>query len=410
LDQLDNAASAYQSAIKLAEESLDNLKNEDERVAWLRSTDEVYRGMVRVLLAQKKDKQALEAWEWYESRIIQYKKHGGPNSPVQPLPDSTQNRLVYASFPDGIQIWLVKGNSIHSKWAAIERGEFEHAARSFSEKCANADADLKEIRQEGARLYALILQPVIEQLVDSDVVVVELDRAVYNLPVEALVSPDGHYFGEKYSVTYSPGFWEEESLRPQQVIVPEERVLLVDASRSPQSGYLPGMEAERKSIVGLFPRTKVVDSSATNVPDFQAQLATSEVFHFMGHGKQDGSGTHLVLSDKLTLGAKDFTPEFLQRSRLVVLSACSTGRGEKDGYLDTDSLVHSFLRAGVPSIVSSHWNVDSASSSRLMSSFYGHLITDKSVARAMYNARREMLGMNSHPYYWAGFSVVGRAT
>jgi len=409
LAQLDNAASAYQSAIKLAEESLDNLKNEDERATWLRSTDEAYRGMVRVLVAQQKHKQAFESWEWYESRLAPDKKHLGSKSSVQALPDSSQSRLVYASFPDGIQIWLVKGNSIRSKWVAVERGEFERAVRSFSEKCANADTDLKDIRQEGANLYALLLQPVIEQLVDSDTVVVELDRAVYNLPMEALLGPDGHYFGERYSVMYSPGIWEEESLRPAQAIVPDERLLLLDASHSPQAGFLPGMEAERKNIVGLFPKTKVMDSALTSVPNFQAQLATSDVFHFMGHGKQDGSGTHLVLSDKLTLGAKDFTPEFLQRSRLVVLSACSTSRGEKDGYLDTDSLVHSFLRAGVPNIVSSHWNVDSASSSRLMSSFYGHLITDKSVARAMYNARREMLGTNSHPYYWAGFSVVGRA-
>jgi CHAT domain-containing protein len=291
----------------------------------------------------------------------------------------------------------------------LERSKLEDSVRSFSEKCANADSSLQEIHEEGAKLFAILLQPVVDQLSDGGNVIVELDRSAYNLPFEALQSPDGRYFGEKYSVTYSPGVWVEQSLRPAKAIAAEEPLLLLDASHGPQAGYLPGMDAERKKISGLFPRTSVVDSASISVRDFQARLATSEIFHFMGHGQQDGSGTHLVLNGKLTLGAKDFTPEFLRRSQLVVLSACSTGRGEKDGYLDTDSLVHSFLAAGVPSIVSSHWNVDSASSSRLMTSFYSHLVTDKTAAQAMYNARREMLGANAHPYYWAGFSVVGRA-
>jgi len=33
------------------------------------------------------------------------------------------------------------------------------------------------------------------------------------LSLEGLKTPDGHYFGEKYSVLYSPGLWMEQLLR-----------------------------------------------------------------------------------------------------------------------------------------------------------------------------------------------------
>jgi CHAT domain-containing protein len=116
-----------------------------------------------------------------------------------------------------------------------------------------------------------------------------------------------------------------------------------------------------------------------------------------------------MLNSNLSLKAKFFSAEILKHSRLAVLSACSTGIGKENGLLDTENLVHSFLSAGVPSVIASHWNVDSASTGRLMSSFYTNLSKGESVARAIHDARNEMLTTQSHPYYWAGFNLAGRA-
>ena len=138
-------------------------------------------------------------------------------------------------------------------------------------------------------------------------------------------------------------------------------------------------------------------------------LLGSAGFHFMGHGIRDGAGSDLMLNDNLSLNARYFSPEILKRSRLAVLSACSTGVGKENGLLDTENLVHSFLSAGVPSVIASHWNVDSASTGRLMSSFYVNLAKGESVVHAIHDARNEMLTTQSHPYFWAGFNLAGRA-
>ena len=67
LRHLDEAASSFASAIEIADAALESLKNTDDRLSWKRATEESYRGEVRVLLAQKKERKALERWEQYKS-------------------------------------------------------------------------------------------------------------------------------------------------------------------------------------------------------------------------------------------------------------------------------------------------------------------------------------------------------
>jgi CHAT domain-containing protein len=95
---------------------------------------------------------------------------------------------------------------------------------------------------------------------------------------------------------------------------------------------------------------------------------------------------------------------------MVVLAACSGAAGRENGLADTNNMVRAFLNAGVPAVIASHWNVDSTSTSQLMISFYQHLSKGETAAQAMYNARIEVLQARAHPYFWAGFTLTGRAS
>jgi CHAT domain-containing protein len=168
------------------------------------------------------------------------------------------------------------------------------------------------------------------------------------------------------------------------------------------------MEAQRSLISHLFPKTHAVNASTTHWSEMHSALAMSQIFHYIGHGRRDGSGTSLVLNANDSLRAADIDPKLFMRSQLVVLAACSTGIGRESGLLDTNSLVRAFLVAGVPSVIASHWDVDSASTSRLMLNFYQNIAAGKSTVQAIYLARKEILGDRPHPYYWASFSLTGR--
>jgi CHAT domain-containing protein len=421
LKRFDEATAAYQAAISIAEDALGSLNENKERVQWLKATDDSYRGLVRVLLEQKKPKEALDRWEWYQSRPWVMGFHSGvplqQKKPKAVRPQTAQEtaqtgttHLVYANFKDGLQIWVSSSAGVQGAWVPVRQQDFERMVRDFAERCSTPNSSLSEVQEQGAWLYSRLLQPVIAQLPESVPVVVELDRSSYNLAIEALPSPAGWYFGEKYPVVYSPGAEMEQALRLPAPLDAHAAVFLLDASHSPGAGYLPGMEAQRSAIARLFPRTKIVDSAATTWSEVKPRLESSHVFHYIGHGQQDGSGTTLVFNANESLRARDIAPQLFARSQLVVLAACSTGVGRENGLLDTNSLVRAFLMARVPRVIASHWDVDSATTSRLMAGFYNNIAGGKSVAQAIFLARKEILLDHPHPYYWASFSVTGRVS
>jgi CHAT domain-containing protein/tetratricopeptide (TPR) repeat protein len=422
LRELDQASAAYQSAVSLAEMSLANLKGGPERLAWLRAADDSYRGLVRVLLEQKKPEEALKRWEWYQGRpmlqplnVISH-QHGGKSSTnpqkkssdTSGAPASVAARLVYASFEDGVQSWVSSSKGAGGVWVDWQQKDVERTVREFAERCADPDSSLNDVQEHGAWLFEKLLQPILPSLPESGPVIVELDRLVYNLPMEALRSSAGWYFGEKYRVIYSPGTQAEETLRGEGSINQRTPILVLDASHAPNSGYLPGIESQRNAIAELFPKTAIVDSMNASWASLRSQVTASAVFHYMGHGRADGSGTALAFRQGRSLSAKDFSPELFRNTQLVVLAACSTAKGRENGLWDSDSLVHAFLRAGVPQIIASHWNVDSETTSRFMISMYQHVKAGRTVEQAAFDARKEALVKMPHPYYWAGFSVTGR--
>jgi CHAT domain-containing protein len=422
LNRLDDAAASYRLAIETAEAALGSLQEGGKRLQWIQATDESYRGMVRIFLDQGQSETALRMWEWYKSRPW-IEGHVGNLSGFSKAswavlqteigkafqPASVETRLVYASFKDGLQIWIIKNNDVKSRWVAIQQEDFERSVRDFARQCATPNSDLKVVREQSRHLFNLALQPVTAELGTSPDVIVELDHPARELPMEALESPEGWYFGANYNIIYSPGMLMEKTLRVPGLAGIRSSMLLVDASQSSGTGYLPGVREEKETITELFPNARIMDSVNMTWANLRHSLPGSDIFTFVGHGKADGVGTDLMLNTKESLKARDFTPNLLRRPQLAVLSACSTGVGRENGMLDSDNLVHSFLSAGVPSVVASRWNVDSESTGRLISSFYRHLNKRESVAQSMSSARKEMLISKKHPYYWASFNVSGRA-
>jgi CHAT domain-containing protein len=246
----------------------------------------------------------------------------------------------------------------------------------------------------------------VKDVPDSTTITVELDRRISSLPLEALRSPDGRYFGEKHPLVYSAGSAIDLSLNKPAPVTDNDRVLLLDATHAAQSGFLPGMEEERRAVLQSFRHVQVIDSASAHWETVKGSLASSRVFHYMGHGRPDGTGTGLLFNETRAIRAQDFKPELFKNSQLVVLAACSSGKG-KDGVLDTDNLVHALLASGVPRVIASQWNVDSKTTSQLMQDFYSNVVRGEPVTRAMFDARNEMVKHAPHPYYWASFTVAG---
>lgn len=138
--------------------------------------------------------------------------------------------------------------------------------------------------------------------------------------------------------------------------------------------------------------------------------------------------THSIIDDKIPARSsivlsldKDPTEDgFLQmreiynlklNSDLVTLSSCQTGLGEFIKGEGIEGINRAFFYAGTSAVLMSLWAVNDQASYQLMERFYFHLRSSESIMNALYKAKLEMINSNalSHPYYWAGFILSGKA-
>lgn len=96
---------------------------------------------------------------------------------------------------------------------------------------------------------------------------------------------------------------------------------------------------------------------------------------------------------------------------LVTLSSCQTGLGQYITGEGIEGLNRAFLFAGANAVLISLWSVNDQASYHLMERFYHHLKTSLTISSALRKAKLEMIESEalSHPFYWAGFIISGKA-
>jgi CHAT domain-containing protein len=104
----------------------------------------------------------------------------------------------------------------------------------------------------------------------------------------------------------------------------------------------------------------------------------------------------------------------LRGTDLVVLSACQSGQGEVRGSEGVYGLRRAFLYAGARTVVATLFSIpDKEATPALVKAFYRSLAQEKGKLEALHQAQLEVLrqrrekGGAAHPFYWAGFVLVG---
>ncbi len=217
---------------------------------------------------------------------------------------------------------------------------------------------------------------------------------------------------------------------------------------------LPGTLEEVKAIESICQEGETTTDllTADNPTEDRLQYisgASPEIIHIATHGfslnplydDKRKSGDNLVLQDRIRYadnplqrcglmlhGANDawkkrkqlidpkndgiltgleVTELDLRDTRLVVLSACSTGLGSLHDTEGVFGLQRAFKLAGVDEIVVSLWPVDDEITKELMIIFYNNLLNRREpTATALHNAKAEMRKRNPAPHLWAGFILT----
>jgi CHAT domain-containing protein/Tfp pilus assembly protein PilF len=185
---------------------------------------------------------------------------------------------------------------------------------------------------------------------------------------------------------------------------------------------LPETEDEVREIARLVgvkpdPPDILLGISATETNFRNAPLKEYRYLHFATHadlpGKVKGiNEPFIILGQVENRGDDGFLTlsEVLQlklNADLVVLSACSTGKGKITEGEGVGNFARAFEHAGAKSVVVSLWEVASNAAVDYMKSFYGHIKSGKEKAVALTLARKEIKAKYSHPFYWAVFVLYG---
>jgi len=405
LRQTKDAETAYAICLQIAEQAR---KTVSSRGQWAKETSEIYLGLVGVLLQQGLQKEALQMWEWYKSRL--WDTDSGAASSVGeswreieseilrvPFPSGGPNtRLIYAYVKDHLYIWTIGPAGLNMPQPVeISREKLQPDIDDYVQEIGIEDANPAMMEENNGKLFAALLAPAMPDVRPGSTVEVEPDPFIMKkLPLEALKSPEGWYFGQRYPVIYSPGIIKENSLRQFSLSL-----------HLPVSGWLlNALTVSDQEITNRVPGIAVSNADGMTQKIFTDHMTNSEMFIFWGHGEAGG----LRMPGRKPLQARDFPPRALKKLQLAAFLACSSGTGG-DGIVDTSNLVHAMLSGGVPEVIASKWDVSRKSTEQMLGSFYQHLMNGETPARAMLEARMSVFQAGTtNPYYWAAFTLNGK--
>lgn len=98
-------------------------------------------------------------------------------------------------------------------------------------------------------------------------------------------------------------------------------------------------------------------------------------------------------------------------TELIILSACNTGTGANRQGEGVFSLARGFAAAGIPTSVTTLWEIDSRATYSLTENFYQQVVNGVPMDEALRKAKIMMLQgedqMQTLPYFWGGSIVLG---
>ena len=332
----------------------------------------------------------------------------------------------------------------------------------FRDNLADAQTPLPQLQKSARKLDETLMQPIRQLLGNTKTILLSPDAALNLIPFEALVDENNQYLVENYHITYLTS--GRDLLRLKDKFASQQSPLIVadpfygkagkkvaltrsiDLSEFTFPG-LPGTEQEAKAIENILPQATVLTGSKAT-ENAVKQVKKPNILHIATHGffkpesnlseRNPGErnsplqGERNVVENPLlrsglvlagvTIGqsagddgvltALETTNLNLVGTKLVVLSACDTGKGDIKIGQGVYGLRRALVIAGSESQLISLWKVSDDATKDLMVAYYGRLQKGEGRSEAL---RQIQLGMlkgekQKHPFYWASFIPSGDAT
>ena len=304
--------------------------------------------------------------------------------------------------------------------------------------------------------YSIFWQPIIDEIGQVSTIYLSADGIYNQINLEAIATPDGRYVIDNSNIILVSNTKDIYLRKAKKRASSKDNT----ASMFGNPTFYATASAEHRNIASLPGTEKEIDQlqfmlkqKGWNTSEFVEKSAAEEkvkelnspkIFHIATHGlyrpstalslEKELEGNEALLAQNplmrtglLLRGAGDLLDKTdfnynmengiltayeamslnLDKTDLVVLSACETGLGDLEAGEGVYGLQRAFLVAGAKVLIMSMFKVDDDATQKLMLKFYQKWLNSNNLRQSFIDAKKELRVEYPEPIYWGAFMMIG---
>jgi CHAT domain-containing protein/predicted negative regulator of RcsB-dependent stress response len=369
--------------------------------------------------------------------------------------------IRYFAVRDNIYVFLVSKNEF--KTVKLKAGAKEIEKLVAQHMLSIEEKNTKGVKGYGSLLYRKLVKPLEPAIKKRKRIIIIPDGNLARIPFESLVIGSKSdkkpvYLLERYRVKYIQsasilailrkhyrrnsltkhfiGFGDpvyiypgakagKPALETAAALQPEETGSILRSRYRKEGGTFIRLKAsgeEIEAIADLFKNQSqksvvYLQEQANETNAKSPAVKAFDYIHFACHAISGDSFQTLVLSRLPPSQSTEdgfFTLNEIMNcdyhAKLVVLSACRTGKGKLERGEGVTGLTRAVMYAGTPAVVASLWNVHDEATKELMVRFYKYML-DNGLAKedALRQAKLDLIKGKKYasPFFWSAFVMYG---
>ncbi len=303
--------------------------------------------------------------------------------------------------------------------------------------------------------YKVFWEPIQKEIGQYSTIFLSPDGVYNQINLESIPAPDGKFVIDNSNIVLVSNTKDLyiRKLKGKQAATNNKATMFgnpqfyLSASIEKNIAALPGTEKEVVELQELLKQKGWTTNEYTEKLASEEQvkeLDNPKIFHIATHGfYKDEAGTNsisemteteaelsqnpLMKTGLLLTGAGDVLSKTnynynmesgiltayeamslnLDKTDLVVLSACETGLGEIANGEGVYGLQRAFLVAGAKTLIMSMFKVDDDATQKLILNFYRKWLTTTNLRQSFVDAKKELRTEYPEPIYWGAFMMIG---
>ena len=303
--------------------------------------------------------------------------------------------------------------------------------------------------------YGIFWKPIQDEIGQAATIYLSADGIYNQINLEAIPTPDGKYVIDNANIVlvsnskdmYLRKITGTLSLPENTASMFGNPTFYLTASTNNSIASLPGTEKEVNQVQFMLKQkgwvtAEFVENSASE--ENIKEINSPKIFHIATHGfyrpteqvtlEDELEGNEAALNQNpllrtglLLKGAGDLMEKTeynynmengiltayeamnlnLDKTDLVVLSACETGLGDLEAGEGVYGLQRAFLVAGAKVLIMSMFKVDDEATQKLMLIFYQKWLNSGNLRQSFIDAKKELRIDYQDPIYWGAFMMIG---